>query len=366
MSMRNPSDVVTGPIVIHKVDILSGPDGLKLSHGVVQPGHNANLDKLMKSQIEGSLKDPDARAAAFGEIVANQPSGILHAMEKGDVTLLQASQSLAISLFEAMERRRNVKPGVLAVCPFSANFDGSTASCLAMLKIDMGQVYRTITETNEQGHEFFNMIEDDQGLSTSKENLQKAAFVRKLDPRDDEYDMLILDRQVRKTGIDDEESKRAVAQFFLEFFLKASEISDSPKKTRLLIKAFLSGKNNLEADGPLDPKASYELDQVLETTLAAEFAEPSRLVEELPLEESKKQVFRTALDQYKINENFTIDRGAASTLMAYTRYTGWHGLRISFKTEYKDAIHLTETEETNGTGTVKVITLRTNKLTRVP
>jgi hypothetical protein len=176
------------------------------------------------THIQNSLKNPTAEAARIIAIDDETVSGICKALLENRLDLVEGSRWLAQELYKIIDKDKRINACDLAVCLYRAENQHSVSRYLALLSIEPSEVFRHKKEHDPQGNLYVNLEIETEVMPTTREKLQKCAFIQGLEPRPD-YDMMLLDRQ--KRGED-------VAKFFIKEFMGAKPAFDARPQTNIL------------------------------------------------------------------------------------------------------------------------------------
>ena len=133
-------------------------------------------------------------------------------------------------MYGILEQDRRTKGADLAVCFYRAENIADTRF-LALLKIDPSEVFQHQIAEDEQGRQFVTYVVEPRAFTN--ERLQKCAFIRPLAPRHNDYDMILLDRQVSDIR------KQDVAQYFARDFLDSENAYDDYERTEGLYRTLM-------------------------------------------------------------------------------------------------------------------------------
>jgi 37-kD nucleoid-associated bacterial protein len=231
--VRDPTTIHLDEAIVHIVNPRGA--GLVLSDVPLALTGNLQLGQYFRNHIRNSLQNTGIRAARFVRLEAGAPSGLIASLLAGHTDLVHTSRTLAEQLYTILERDHRTKGSVLAVCLYRAdNYPGQRF--LALLKVDPSAVFRYRHGTNARGR-YVDLELDAEALT--QENLQKSAFVQALRPRHEDYDMMLLDTQV-KDG-----QRRDIAKYFAVQYLKAEDSFDDRRRTETLYTVLASAHNQL-------------------------------------------------------------------------------------------------------------------------
>jgi hypothetical protein len=244
------------------------------------------------------------------------------------LSLVAGSQLLAEALYKILASDARISPADLAVCLFEAE-NYPDEHFLALLKVDPSQVFRHVILKDEHGNTFVTFEPDP--LAFTNERLQKSAFVHRLDPRDPDYDLLLLDRQVRE-----KEEDLSIARFFSERFLDSELAFDPHEHTNRLHKSLLEAHNQVRFK--LDPENDDLLDTAIQNLLQLQRVNLDTWLEELALPGEVKQEIDQVISEKLPDREFDLDPSFSARLVRKEKYAGDYGLRVEFETENKQQV----------------------------
>lgn len=352
--MRNLHEIRIREIVLHVLE--SRLRSLTLSDFPLQLEGNQPLIDYFSAHILNSLHEKITKAARFRAIVPSRASGLCADIHTGRISLVDGSRHLAQLLYEVMIADQKITPADLAVCTFESPSLPST-HYLALLKIDPSQVFRHEIIQEGQGRVRVNFqITTDKAFT--KEKLQKCAFIRALEPRPSDYDMLLLDSQ--KSGL----TAGEIAKFFIERFLEADEAYDPKSRTFLLYKTLLEAHRKIRQD--LTPQENKELDTRISTAVSGHAIDTQQWAEEIPVAVHIQDHFKQALQEHLPDQVFEIDHDFARYLVEKYTFDGDNGLRVIIPAaDYQHMIQQEGIETTPDGRIYKKIVIRTQKWDRV-
>lgn len=349
--MRNIKKVQIDEMFVHILD--NRKPELITSDFPIQFGNNQALIDYFAGHISSSLSDVTAKAAKFKNIIPDLASGICKDILSKETTLAIGSKCLAQLLFDIIKKDKRISPADMAVCLYR-DADAPNEPYLAILKIDPSEVFQ---------HE---IIHEDHKVRISyrvssealtKEKLQKCAFIRSLNPRNNEFDMLLLDRQAGavRDGI--------IAQFFAERFLDAVDALDATKRTQVFYKTVMDVLNEIRKTLP--PEVSQDLDQRLVTAIGGRSINVNTWLDELPVDENIRAAFREPIQNKITDIEFQTDAQIGGKFASRVIYQGDYGFRLSIPADHYDdlvqPIRIIQTPE----GEINEIIIRTKTWTTV-
>lgn len=328
--MRNLSELELEGLIVHALDTENESEA-QLSEASLPPppATDVRVFDYFRSNILVGLADTQARTARF-ESLASDRVAVLAQLVQGEGTFVAASQRLAEALFEIMRGDRRISAGDLVVATYSGVLDGTREKFVAVMKIDPTSALRQMTLTDDSGRSIISFDVVQGLLPTDGEKLQKAAFIRPIEPRgEDDYDLLMLDRQVRPVD------REKVALFFSQRFL-ATRPSVTPRElTHRLLDTLERVQRMVSPELPDDD----ERDRLREKLAAATKQRHVNLDRlpldlELPRELSEKVAKQLGVKRFADRE-FTIDQDVVeSKQRRVTVYHGDYGLRVEVPRQF--------------------------------
>jgi hypothetical protein len=354
--MREATNIHLDQLIVHILDP-GRPNGFVLSECTIPQKGNQPVMDYFATHIQNSLKDPTAKAACFVAMNDKAVSGICKALLEDRLDLVDGSRRLAQQLYDIIKSDKRIKACDLAVCFYRAASPDSVLRYLALLKIDPSEVFRHKTKHDPQGNQYVNFEIEAEVMPTTRERLQKCAFVQQLEPRSD-YDMMLLDRQTREEG---------VAKFFITDFLDAKLALDTQHRTDLLYKGLISAYNQIHPK--LQPHEAESLRQAIHVAITSACINIDSWLQALPLSEEHKEQIDQVVSQKLPDREFEIDKTYAQKLIRKRRFQGDHGLRVVIEASgetYKQVIRSEERVEEPGSPPYYRIVIHTEKWEEVP
>ena len=327
--MRDAIKIQVQQLAVHILDP-HGPRELVLSETVSPLEGNERLHNYFASHIENSLGDPATKAAQFEVIVEKTAAGVCKDILDGSLDLVAGSRQLATWLYQIMKKNKAISAGDLAACLFRAGNYPETPHFLALLKLDPADVLRHVVAQDELGRQYVKFLVQEDVLPTTRERLQKCAFVQPLDPRPDDYDLMLLDRQVRRP------EERAVAKYFSEDFLACQMALDARQRTHRFYVGAISAYNALRQR--LTPNQDDALRQSIDTAVGAKQMDMDVWVSGLPLPAEKRGEIDQIVSQRLPDRTFELDQGHAKKLLQQRRFRGEFDLRVSVQADKYDRV----------------------------
>lgn len=321
--MRDCEGIYIEQIIVHIVDARGA--GFVPSQRELPLDSSPELRDYFTSHIRTSIQHSSATAARFRTIREDETSGLCAALHDGDMNLVQASQRIAGRLFEILENDRRTKGADLAVCFYHAE-NYPDRRFLALLKVDPSQVFQHQIETDDEGRRFVNYVLEPRAFTHEK--LQKCAFIRALEPRHPEYDMILLDRQVADLR------RRDVAQYFARDFLDAENAYDARERTEILYRSLLRIYNQLET-----PEEKTTLDSHVQSIVRSRRFDSEQWVASLPFSEDATRQIDQTLHEALPDRSFEIDPTLGERLRRKRVFRGNYDLKVQVDAEhYEDVV----------------------------
>jgi hypothetical protein len=321
--MRDAGKITVQRAIVHMIDHLG--EKLTRSNAELPLAANERVRNYFSGRVAKALADDTTGSARFvsdGAHAAKACYGLLGQ----DPPFVDLSQQLAQLLMEAMGTNKNISPGDLAVCLYTAeNYPSKTF--LALIKLDPGTA---LLQKAEPGMVTLEVLEN--VLPTEGEQLQKAALVP-LAGTYDEFDLLLLDRQVPE-----------VAAFWAKTFLGTMPARDAPTSTEIFYKVIQDVTKQLRKQPPKDV-APITVEE--STALLAQRDHAMRRNKiSLPgfaARASLKDDARGCLDErlkraFPEDKTIEIDKASAEKLLTKRRFRGEHGVLFEVDFKHKDKV----------------------------
>lgn len=250
--MLNIESFAINNAIIHRLNNRK-PDGLELS------AFSLEIENEFKDVLEihskNALTDKKIRYTKYNDVDENYMHNITTAFFTGKTGFIDYSHQVAKSLFSFMASK-TISSGDLLVADININNERH----IALLKLDYKDQYLSKVEVIE-GQKKISLEKKDNAWPEAGTRLQKAAFIRNdLNLNDVAvYDLIMLDRQNRQTGIDD----KAASLFFSNNFLKVSLIEDNDTNTVAFIRGAQEIKDKYESLGISPSKAKEIYDHAI-------------------------------------------------------------------------------------------------------
>jgi hypothetical protein len=293
--------------------------GLVLSDTLLPLGESPALMEYFTQHIRGSLQDPTLKAAKFLGTAAEAPFGIFRAMTGSQAALINGSQQLARALYAILEHDRRISVADLGVCVYHAAADPGLRF-LALLKIDSSRVFRHIVR-HEGGRVLVSF--ELEGNAFTSERLQKAAFIRPLEPRPGDYDLLLLDRQ---TGAD---QPGGIARFFAQTFLDTTAAFEPSRFADELYKGLAAGHNNIREH--LTPDQNADLDIRIRQAVTSPRIDLDAWFGQLPIADEWKAELDRSVSQRVPVRQFELDPAYGEKLTEKVRFRGDGDLLVTLR-----------------------------------
>jgi len=325
--MRNSTGIQLDQLIVHIVNPRQ-PNGFVLSERCIPLDQGGDLtirlNKYFNRHIENSLNDSATTAARFktlidGGVVPSICQAVLH----DGLDLVTGSKKLAMKLKEILDKDKRIASGNLAMCTYQAeNHPGK--KFIALMKIDPSDVFRQKIEVDEQNQRYVSFEIESDVMPTTQEKLQKCAFIQSLKPRCEDYDMMLLDRQIQK---------KQAAQFFTRDFLEVDLALDDKERTKRLHRGGVAAMNELRSQ--LTPEQNQAISLAFDSVIRQDRVNIDQLIEALPLTREHKEVIEKKLEKVGLSDReFLIDPSYRDDLRHKIRFKGDYGL--TFSVNYED------------------------------
>lgn len=345
--MRYSTGIKLEQLIVHLVDPRRA-NGFVLSERCIPLKGEEKLVEYFTGHIQNSLQDTVIQAAQFSPQNGGLVAGVCEEILNGNKDLVDGSQILAQRLYSIINKDHRISPGNIAVCIYqTANHSG--VNFLALLKIDPSDVLRQNLKTDSEGKKYVSFQTETDIMPTTRESLQKCAFIKPLELGHYDYDMMLLDRQVQKQ----------VAQFFTKDFLEAKLTFDDYQKTELFYESMVAIGNELRPELTFQENKNLKL--AVDYALSSNRVNTNQLMEALSLKDQYKQKIEERLADL-LNQEFTPDQSYVQKLTRRLRYSGDHNLRITVNAEGSDqVIHSVKPINEPGKPPYHEITIHTEK-----
>jgi hypothetical protein len=354
--MRNATDIQFLQISVHIIYPQS-PRALLISEKNLHLSGEQKIAEYFSSHIHKSLIDESTRAAQFRVVHESETSGICKSLINGNLNFVEGSQVLARRLYDILEKDKRISSGNLAVGLYKASNYPNIPCYLSLLKIDPSDVFRPQEKQDEQGKHYVGFEVTPDAMPTTREKLQKCAFIQPIEPRP-EYDMMLLDRQSQE--------RVTVAQFFSEKFLGAKFALDNQERTERLYKALVSSQNLLRPN--LEPQEDELFGRAIRHTVESKIVDVDSFLSSLALRDEHKQKIDTIISEKLPDRKFEIDRDIGEKLLRKRRFRGDYGLKLEVRandfSQVVDSVEYVEGED--GQPSHYKVTLRTESWEEIP
>lgn len=344
--MRNATNIriFNDEIILHILDPKLEHNGTAISTQPIHLEGNEALRTFICAHIQNGLKDSGSKAAKFRIVNRRLPSGICAEMINLHLPLVPGSQELAGILDNVMNQNHQISSGDLIVCLFEAeNMQGRS---LALIKLDPSDAYLQESFRDADGNIFNNIHLEPNALPSTQERLQKCAFIRTMDPRNQDYDMLLLDRQSSA------DEGRRIAKFFIKDFLEAEYALDTNQRTLKLYQALISAQTQIQK--ALSPEEIEDFNTRIREVVTSASVNLDDWVDRLPMGEDHKNTINQVLLELMPDREFDLDREFGRKISNKRRFKAEHNFRLSIDSEgYERIVKLSTWFDDNVTHTKK-------------
>ncbi len=216
-AMRNTESVIIEKAIIHVLD--KNTDEPLLTD--YEQEVNEEIHEFLEKHIVKSLHDEDNKTGKFEKGTGIVKESCLDIFND-PTCFVDKSKDIASKLFKVMKRNNNISSSDLVICQYSHD----DKKYIGILKLD----YKTSFIHNVEYHDDkfkISIIPQSIGLPGMGQKLQKCVFVKNFN-EEDEYDLIVLDKQGFQKDEDGD-----VAQFFVREFLNCRVLSDNRDHTKL-------------------------------------------------------------------------------------------------------------------------------------
>lgn len=325
--MRKISNIRLTGLIFHILDHHSAT-GLVLSEAPISIEGRENISEYISDHISKSLADELTKAALFispSETEPNEIEQISRSLINNSTDLLNGSQQIAKRLYESINGNTNISSGVLAVSLFQ-DIEDNNKTYLALLKLDRADVFRSHTK-NLEGKKVVDFETIPNVLPTKGERLQKCAFVRS-SSEENEYDLMILDRQTREP--------ETVAKFFAQKFLGIELAFDRKARTSSLYRGLTEAHNKIRTD--LTWEQNYAFDQARVVIMSFTSVDVDDFIANLNLPEDAKQKINDTVAEFVPDRQFRIDPALGKKKSRKKVYKGDQGFKLEFDHKWESDI----------------------------
>ncbi|MEA5511800.1 nucleoid-associated protein [Crocosphaera sp. UHCC 0190] len=351
--MRDSTGIKIKQLIVHSINSRE-TNGLTLSERCIPLDHPGDLTQRLidyfVKHIENSLQDPATKAARFKTETFNDAKvpGICRLLLQERFDLVLGSQKIAKSLKDIIDRDKRISLCNLVMCTYQAQ-NYKNQKFIALMKIDPSDVFRQKIEVDEQNRRYVSFEIENDVMPTTKEKLQKCAFIKSLNPRPEDYDMILLDRQIRQ--------QEEVAQFFTEDFLEVELTLDDRERTKRFHQGGTAAMNEIRSQ--LTPEQNKAVSSAFESAIRQNKVNVDEVINNLPIDDQCKRIIEEKLSDLPDRE-FSIDSGYVKNLGKKIYYKGDYGLSISVNFEDHNKVIKKEKPPIDGSNFWE-ITIRTRK-----
>ena len=359
--MRSAPEICLDEIVVHIIDPRAAQP-LVLSQRSLPLDPAGPLTAYFGAHIARSLGDSTAKAARFATPGVDDASRLCRGLLDGSTDLIDGSVRLAERLCTILRGNASISAGDLVVCLYSEIVDGARGPrCLGLLKLDPARGFRHRTAHDARGLQYVDFDVEPNVLPTTRERLQKCAFVRPSAVQPVPYDMMVLDRQAGPTQAD------RVARFFVAEFL-AAELAYTPhQRSKQFYTCLVGVRNRLRTGGLLDDAAEETLREAIEVAVAARVIDVDAWLDALPLPAAVVAEIDRALAAALPDRTFDVDPDFSRGLLARRFFHGDGGLRVEVLADkYADIVQVQRHDDDPERGSYYEITIRTAQWDEVP
>jgi len=342
--LRNPSEITVHSAIVHLIKRISP----FYSEGTLQLKEEARVAKFLGAHIQHSLRHDRAQSANFLRD-ASDPVVYLNAQSllADNGSLVKTSTEIAKHFQRAIMKEGRASECALAVCTYTVADEPDGAHYLAILKLEHGGAFHPLPQ-NKGGKRMVKLKEIPDVLPTEREELQKAALIRRpgdKKPIKRSFDLMILDRQKRDAG--------EPAGYFMDF-LRADLAMDAYKATHTLynvvheeIKHLGDGINIVERETVIS---------AVRTALGSESVEPIQLIDNLAINGTAKQAIKKKLQDAIDDASFVPDSRVVAAITKHRKFKADYGIKLTIDANATgDRNVFTETRD----GDYTIVTLRT-------
>lgn len=336
--MRNIDAVMIKKAIVHVLD-RNGDEPILTDY---EQEIQEDIHEFLEKHIIKSLQDEENRKAKFRggiSVVKNACHEVFEDEEK----FVESSKSIAEQLFKAMKRNNNISSADLVVCLYAVG----DKNHMGILKLDYKKSFIHNVEFIDDKLKI-SIIPQTISLPGLSQRLQKCAFIKEIDD-EDEYDMIVLDKQVYGNDEDGD-----IAQFFIHDFLNCDILVDNRDKTKIFRRATEKWtRKNLKEDIEKAQEVRDEAVASLKNCAEIDVEKFSQNV--FGNDTEMQQHFIQQLDQEGLQlESFDIDKTWVEKKMKKRVIKTDTGIEI--KGEYEDIEDKMKFEIVrNGGGTVNII-----------
>jgi nucleoid-associated protein YejK len=366
--MRDITDIQIDELIMHIVDPIRKDADSKREDGEKEAGRsvfskrtlpleeNPEIAKYFVSHILASLRDSAAKAARFN--ATGECRKICTSLLNGGTDLVSGSKQLAENLCEIITRDCRISSGDLVVCFFREK--GRPNRYLSLIKLDPSEVFRHVTLKDDQSREYVSFQLEKEIMPTTRERLQKCAFIRKSDPGS-EYDMILLDRQIKQL------EKLPIARFFVEDFLGAELALDAKQRTDRLYTSFVRAQNDMLEKNEITAAKYENLTSAINNVMVSDHINIATFIDSLDLPETQREKLLSDISEDLPDQEFEVDHTYAQEKIKKRVYRGSYGLKVEINDKYYDEVIVkTEKKEEPGKPPYYEVVIHTKKWEMIP
>ncbi len=339
MSIWRTRDIKIRKVILHSLP--RDKPSPTFSEAAIPGDSDPRIFDYFRRHIENSLQDEDAITAKFRDI-EGKSARICQGLLSAEGDLVSGSAILATSLHQFLKKRENIASGDLAVVLYSGREKGKKQDCLALLKLDPSIGFRRVIETSPGRQAFITLKVEEDMLPTTRERLQKGAFIRRL-PK---FELLVLDHQIR-TG------EGAVARFFMDF-LEADNAWKAEDAAKELIR---TRRTVLKKLRHLGPEKHGILDERLRLGLRGRKPDVTELTEGIQLAPEDEKKLEDMLDELPPQAlRVPVKVMQEELAKEFVVYRGDLGLRVERPVRFPAERFAEEFDQKTGFTTITIIT----------
>jgi hypothetical protein len=324
--MREVKNVKLAKLIVHVLDNSSTALDPVLSNHECEI--TPDISAFFADHIERSLSDDKARVARF-----KNPNGLVKScceeIFAQPSQFIPNSKKVSAALFAPMKQMRQISSGDFAICFYSAEIDGQEKTFIGMLKMDFKSAYKHLIQGPENDRKIELVAQNDL-LPTPDQRVQKCVFIRP--PQADQYDMVILDNQIKTIY-----EAAGAANFFSKTFLEAELTLTDTDKTRLFrtLTAEWVEKNYQK----LPPKQAHNITDTASESIRGDSVNVRKFADVVISNASLRQDYLQYLRQNRlVDVEFSPDQDFAEKVTKRRRYRADGALIVSGEAEDFDKL----------------------------
>ena len=343
--MRTATDVELQNVILHWVRPRQGKTSPELSDLELPVADlPEEVHSFLTHHLTRTLQDPVAQAARFDDRDSGVVSGQVDRLfpSEGNDEFLDASQTLVTTHFDIVANDGRINDGTIAVARFRIQIDDGAQTYVAILKLDPSDQYRsTMVEHDGKARLELSIVS---GILPSNEaRLQKAAVFREFD-EDDEYQLLLIDRQVE-----------GYADWFVKGFLAVSPSMTNEQRTKGFRRGVEIGIQKLETKFDIAPETATAIAVSRDAALKHGTVTVDDWVNNQPaLSDEERDLLRGEINKKVPDPQFQV-AAADDPSFGTTNFVGSHGLRVAINTDALARINA-ERNAVTGVWTVTITT----------